>query len=61
MRLSRVSVYAFLTWGDIPLEPKLTYHEVKLVSEDEMMNFDMILKWLYIGVVLNPIGSAIFV
>ena len=26
-----------------------------------MMNFDMILKWLYIGVVLNPIGSAIFV
>ena len=25
------------------------------------MNFDMILKWLYIGVVFNPIGSAIFV
>ena len=43
------------------MEPKLTYHEVKLVSEDEMMDFDMILKWLYIGVVLNPIGSAIFV
>ena len=39
----------------------LTYHKIKLVSEDEMMNVDMILKWLYIGVVLNPIGSAIFV
>ena len=42
------------------MESKLTYH-IKLVSEDVMMNFDMILKWLYIGVVLNPIGSAIFV
>ena len=41
--------------------PKVYYHKNKLVSENEMMNFGMILKWLYIDVVLNPIGSAIFV
>ena len=32
------------------MESKLTYHKGKLVSEDEMMNFDMILKWLYTSV-----------
>ena len=50
----------FQTRDDGPLQSKDTYHQIKLISEDEMINFDMTLKWLYICVVLNPAGNAIF-